>query len=244
VPRSGREDPPGNPRAVLPIFEAMNVLDLALLLFVALATLGGLATGFVRGAANFVGLVAGFALGSALVPWIAPLLLDWTRSPAAAGLVAFTLVALAAALALDAVGALATRVVHALRLGIVNRPLGVIPAAASAVLVAGVALALLGGFAVLERERAASRFAGWFLQVSEPIVELLPPPWNGAPERLPLPPIPAPDAPAMARSRKNPSTVLLTGIRKTTYNPARRLRGGSVSTPSREVLNGHEEEGF
>jgi uncharacterized membrane protein required for colicin V production len=180
----------------------VNLLDLGLLLFVALATLGGLATGFVRGAANLIGLVAGFALGSALVPWIAPFLLDWAPSAAVAGLVAFTVVALAAALALDALGAVATRLVHVLRLGIVNRPLGVLPAAVSAVIVAGVALALLGGFAVLERERADSRLAGWFLEVSAPIVELLPPPWNGAPERLPPPPIPAPDAPAMARSQK------------------------------------------
>ncbi|HEY7530928.1 MAG TPA: CvpA family protein [Gemmatimonadota bacterium] len=178
----------------------MNVLDVLLLLFVALATLGGLATGFVRSAANLIGLVAGFALGSALVPWLAPLLLDWAPSPAVAGLVAFTVVALAAALALDALGILGTRLVQALRLGIVNRPLGAIPAAVSAVIVAGVALALLGGFAILERERAASRLAGWFLEVSAPIVDLLPPPWNGAPERLPPRPIPAPDAPAMARS--------------------------------------------
>jgi hypothetical protein len=33
----------------------------------------------------------------------------------------------------------------------------------------------------------------------------------------------------------------LTENREPPYNPARRLRGGSVSTPSREVRNGHEE---
>ena len=89
-----------------------------------------------------------------------------------------------------------------------NRPLGLLPAAASTVLIAGVTLALLNGFSVLESEREESRLSRWILQVSEPLVELLPPPWNGAPQPLPPQPIPAPDAPAMARSVRRSEPVI------------------------------------
>ena len=176
----------------------MNLLDLALLALVAAGILGGFATGFVRAAANLAGLVLGFVIGSVYFPSLAPLFLRWTGKAAVAGLLSFTVIALAVALILDAVGGLATRIVQLLHLQLVNRPLGVLPAAAAAVLVAGVSLALLNGFAVLERERAESLLSSWFLEVSEPIVDLLPPPWNGVPTKLPPQPTPAPDAPAMA----------------------------------------------
>lgn len=177
----------------------MNALDLGLLVFLAAGTLGGLASGFVRASATLAGLVLGFVLGSALVPSLAPFLLRWTGELDVASLLGFTLVALAAVLLLESVGTAATAAVQRLHLQVVNRPLGVLPAAASAVLIAGVTLALLNGFSLLERERGESRLSPWILQVSAPLVELLPPPWNGAPQPLPPQPIPAPDAPAMAR---------------------------------------------
>ncbi len=187
------------------MFLGVNSLDLALLLFVAAATLGGLASGFVKSLANLMGLVLGFALGSIWFPELAPFFLRWTGKAAVAGLLAFTAIALIVALVLDALGGLATRLVQLLRLQIVNRPLGILPAAVSGILICGLALALLNGFAVLERERAGSRLAGWFLQVSEPVIELLPPPWNGVPRKLPPRPIPAPDAPPLARDIEGPS---------------------------------------
>ena len=176
----------------------MNLLDLLLLLFVAAGTLGGFASGFVKAAAHLVGLVLGFVLGSVYFPSLAPFFLHWTGKVAVAGLLSFTTIALAVALLLDAIGGLATRVVKLLHLQVINRPLGALPAALSAVLVAGVALALLNAFAVLERQREESRLSGWFLHVSAPIVELLPPPWNGVPQELPPRPLPAPDAPPLA----------------------------------------------
>jgi uncharacterized membrane protein required for colicin V production len=176
----------------------MNLLDLCLLLFVVAGTLGGLASGFVKAAANLIGLVLGFLLGSFYFPSLAPFFLQWTGRVSVAGLLGFTVIALMVALVLDAIGHLATRLVQALPLQIVNRPLGMLPAAASAILVAGIALALLNGFSVLEGARAESRLAGWFLQVSAPVIDLLPPPWNGTPQQLPPPPIHAPDAPGMA----------------------------------------------
>ncbi|MFN2433372.1 MAG: CvpA family protein [Gemmatimonadota bacterium] len=177
----------------------MNALDLALLAFLLLGALGGFATGFVKAAATLAGLVLGFVLGSALFPSLAPFFLRWTGKLAVASLLAFTSIAIVAALLLDAIGAAAARLVQLLRLQVVNRPLGVLPAAVSTVLVAGVLLALLNGFSVLERQRAESRLASWIAAVSEPLVELLPPPWNGPPRELPPTPIPAPDAPPLAR---------------------------------------------
>jgi len=185
----------------------VNLLDLALVLFVAAGTAGGFASGFVRASANLAGLILGFVAGSALFPALAPLFLRWTGRLAVAGLLAFVLIALAVALLLDVVGGLATRAVKLLRLQVVNRPLGAAPAAVTAILVAGVALALLNGFAVLERQRAESRLALWFLEVSAPMLELLPPPWNGVPEELPAPPRPAPDAPPLAAAG-SPRVVL------------------------------------
>lgn len=180
----------------------MNLLDVALLLIVTAGILGGFAAGFVRSAATIAGLVLGFILGSLFFPSLAPVFLRWTGRVAVAGLLAFTAIAFAVALALDALGAVATRVVRMLGLQLLNRPLGVLPAGFSAVLISGIALALLNGFAVLDRARADSRLAAWFLEVSAPMIELLPPPWNGAPRRLPPRPIPAPDAPALARTER------------------------------------------
>jgi uncharacterized membrane protein required for colicin V production len=177
----------------------LNLLDLALVFFLVAGILGGFASGFVKATANLGGLVLGFVLGSIYFPSLAPFFLRWTGRVAIAGLLSFTVIALGVALLFDLFGTFGTRIVKLLHLQVVNRPLGIVPAAVSAVLVAGVALALLNGFAVLERQRAESRLSLWFLEVSAPIVELLPPPWNGVPEKLPPPPIPAPDAPPMAR---------------------------------------------
>lgn len=177
----------------------MNLLDLTLLAFVAAVTLAGFTSGFVRAATTLVGLVLGFVAGSICFPAVAPLFLRWTGRVAVAGLLAFTVIAVGVALLLDAIGAVAARVVGMLRLQSFDRGLGVLPAALSAVLIAGVGLAVLNGFAVLERERAESRLSGWFVQVSAPLVELLPPPWNGPPRKLPPRPRPTPDAPPLAR---------------------------------------------
>lgn len=177
----------------------VNVLDLALLAFVAAGALGGLGAGFVKAAATLAGLVLGFVLGSALVPSIAPFLLHWMGEIAMASLVGFTVVALVAVLLFESVGTAATAAVQRLHLQVLNRPLGLLPAIASTVLIAGVTLALLNGFSLLERQREESRLSPWILQVSAPLVDLLPPPWNGTPRPLPPQPIPAPDAPAMAR---------------------------------------------
>lgn len=181
----------------------MNLLDLALLLFVAGGTLAGLVSGFVKAAANLIGLVLGFVLGSVWFPVLAPLFLRLTGKVAVAGLLSFTVIALGVALVLDALGGLGTSMVRLLRMQIVNRPLGLIPAGISAILIAGVALAVLNGFRLLESERAESRVAGWILDVSAPVIDLLPPPWNGTPRELPRP-IPTGDAPQMARARVAP----------------------------------------
>ena len=178
----------------------MNLLDLGLLLFLAAGTIAGLASGFVKAAANLAGLVLGFVLGSIYFPFLVPIFMRWTDKIAVAGLISFILIALAVALVLDTLGGLATRLVKLLHLQVLNRPLGVVPAALSAILIAGVALALLSGFTVLERERGESRLSPWILQVSAPVIDLLPPPWNGAPGKLPPTPIPASDAPLMARA--------------------------------------------
>ncbi|HEY7461235.1 MAG TPA: CvpA family protein [Gemmatimonadota bacterium] len=178
----------------------MNLLDLGLLLFLLVGTLAGLASGFVKAAANLAGLVLGFVLGSIYFHLLVPLFMRWTDKFAVAGLVSFILIALAVALVLDTLGTLATQLVKLLHLQVVNRPLGIVPAALSAIMIAGVALALLNGFTVLERERAESRLSPWILQVSAPVIDLLPPPWNGAPGKLPPTPIPAGDAPLMARA--------------------------------------------
>ncbi|MBA2564066.1 MAG: CvpA family protein [Gemmatimonadetes bacterium] len=179
----------------------MNWLDLGLLAFVVAVGIGGLGAGFVKGAANLVGLILGFVLGSALFPTLTPLFLRWTSELPVASLFAFTVVALAAVFLLDVIGSVAARIVALLRLQPIDRPLGVLPATLSAVLIAGVTLALLNGFALIERQRSESRLSSWFLQVSAPIVHLLPPPWNGQPAKLPPSPIPAPDAPALALRR-------------------------------------------
>jgi uncharacterized membrane protein required for colicin V production len=178
----------------------VNVLDLALLLFVAAGTLAGFASGFVKAAANLAGLILGFVIGSVYFPTLVPLFLRWTGKVAVAGLLSFTIIALVVALIFDTLGGLATRAVKLLHLQLINRPLGAVPAAVSAILIAGVALALLGGFTVLERERAESRLSSWILHVSSPVIRLLPPPWSGAPTKIPPTPIPAADAPLMARA--------------------------------------------
>jgi uncharacterized membrane protein required for colicin V production len=178
----------------------VNVLDLALLLFVAAGTVAGFASGFAKAAANLAGLILGFVIGSVYFPLLVPLFLRWTGKVAVAGLLSFTIIALVVALVFDTLGGLATRLVKVLHLQIINRPLGTVPAAVSAILIAGVALALLGGFTLLERERAESRVSSWILHVTAPVIQLLPPPWNGAPTKLPPTPIPASDAPLMARA--------------------------------------------
>jgi uncharacterized membrane protein required for colicin V production len=175
------------------------MLDVGLLLFVTAGTLAGLASGFAKATANLAGLVLGFVLGSIYFPSLVPLFLRWTGKVAVSGLISFTIIALVVALVLDTLGGIATRLVRMLHLQVINRPLGVVPAAVSTILIAGVVLALLNGFTVLERERSESRLSGWILHVSAPVIELLPPPWNGAPTRLPPTPIPAGDAPMMAR---------------------------------------------
>jgi len=129
-------------RPLTPNIVASNLLDVALLAILALATIGGLRRGIVATVGALVGLYAGLTLASAFWMQLANQLAAWVHDATVAEAISFAVLFAAGYAAVVLLASVVRGAVHLLMLGWLDRLLGAAAGLLEGVLMAELALLL------------------------------------------------------------------------------------------------------
>jgi membrane protein required for colicin V production len=104
----------------------MDWVDLAIVLLMALAVLGGISQGFFRSASSLAGLVLGLAVAAWNYQWVAALISPIVRIEAAANVIGFLLIALVVMGLAAMAGNILFKTIHGIGLGCLDRLAGAV----------------------------------------------------------------------------------------------------------------------